>query len=120
MITELVAADIGGTHARFALAQIEDGRVLQLGETLTLKTADYADLVEAWNAFAAHLRHPLPPAAAMAFAYPVESGLPALTNMPWRIDSSTLADALGLVRHVIVNDFEAIGHAVATLGASHF
>ena len=56
MITELVAADIGGTHARFALAQIEDGRVLQLGEALTLKTADHAGLAEAWQAFAASLR----------------------------------------------------------------
>ena len=34
MISELVTADIGGTHARFALAQIEDGRVLRLGEAL--------------------------------------------------------------------------------------
>ena len=32
MITELVAADIGGTHARFALARIEDCRVVKLDE----------------------------------------------------------------------------------------
>jgi glucokinase len=120
MITELVAADIGGTHARFSLAQVEDGRVLQLGEALTLKTADHAGLVEAWEAFADHLGRPLPRAAALAFAYPVEKDLPTLTNMPWTIDSRMLPEALGLVQHLILNDFDAIGHAVATLGASHF
>lgn len=120
MITELVAADIGGTHARFALAQIEDGRVLQLGEALTLNTADHAGLVEGWQAFAHHLGRPLPRAAALAFAYPVENDLPQLTNMPWTIDRRTLPEALGIVQHVILNDFAAIGHAVATLGASHF
>src|SRR5438105_5668431 len=119
MITELIAADIGGTHARFALAQIEDGRVLQLGEALTLKTADYAGLVGAWQAFAHHLGRPLPCAAALAFAYPVEKDLPKLTTMPWAIDARTLPEALGLDRHLILNDFCAIGHAVATLGSSH-
>jgi glucokinase len=120
MITELVAADIGGTHARFALAQVEDGRVLQLGEALTLRTADHAGLAEAWRAFAQHLGRPLPRAAALAFAYPVENDLPRLTNMPWTIEARTLPDALGIDRHLILNDFAAIGHAVATLGPSNF
>ncbi len=120
MITELVAADIGGTHARFALAQVEDGRVLQLGEALTLKTAEHAGLAEAWQSFARRLGRPLPSAAALAFAYPVENDLPQLTNMPWTIDARTLAEDLSLDRHLVLNDFSAIGHAVATLGRSHF
>jgi glucokinase len=120
MITELVAADIGGTHARFALAQIEDGRVLQLDEALTLKTAGHAGLAEAWQAFGRHLDRPLPRAAALAFAYPVENDLPQLTNMPWTIDARTLPEDLGVDRHLVLNDFAAIGHAVATLGHAHF
>jgi len=120
MITELVAADIGGTHARFALAQIEDGRVLQLGEALTLETAEHAGMAEAWQAFADHSGRPLPRAAALAFAYPVENDLPELTNMPWTIDARTIPEALGIDRHLILNDFCAIGHATATLGPSHF
>jgi glucokinase len=120
MITELVAADIGGTHARFALAQVGDGRVLQLGEALTLKTADYPGLIETWQAFAHHLGRPLPRAAALAFAYPVENDLPQLTNTPWTIDQRTLPEALGIVQHLILNDFCAIGHATAALGSSHF
>jgi glucokinase len=119
MITELVAADIGGTHARFALAQVEDSRVLELGDALTLKTSEHASLVEAWQAFARHLGRPLPSSAALAFAYPVEKGLPRLTNMPWTVDLRTLCDALNIHQHVILNDFAAIGHAAATLGPSH-
>jgi glucokinase len=120
MITELVAADIGGTHARFTLAQISAGRVLDLGEALTLLTAEHAGLAEAWQAFADHLGRPLPHDAALAFAYPVENDLPQLTNMPWTIDRRTLPQDLGVERHVILNDFAAIGHAAATLDRSHF
>src|SRR6476661_4545819 len=120
MTIELVAADIGGTHARFALAEIEDGRVLVLGEALTLETADHAGLVEAWQAFAHHVGRPLPSAAALAFAFPVENDLPALTNMPWTIHPRTLPRALGIDQHLILNDFAAIGHAAATLDPAHF
>jgi glucokinase len=120
MITELVAADIGGTHARFALAEVEDGRVLDLGEALTLETAQHAGLAEAWQALARHLGRSLPDAAALAFAYPVENDLPQLTNMPWTIDRQTISEELGLDRHLILNDFAAIGHAAATLGDESF
>jgi glucokinase len=120
MTTELVAADIGGTHARFALAQVEHGRVLQLGEARTLNTADYAGLPEAWQAFGRHIGRPLPSLAALAFAYPVENDLPQLTNMAWTIDAHTIPADLGVDRHVVLNDFAAVGHAVATLGPSHF
>lgn len=120
MITELVAADIGGTHARFALAKVEDRRVLDLGEALTLDTAGYAGLPEAWKAFGRHMGRPLPSASALAFAFPVENDLPRLTNMPWTIDAGTIAHDLGVERHVVLNDFAAIGHAVATLGPADF
>src|SRR5678815_5385870 len=108
MITELVAADIGGTHARFALAEIEDGRVLRLGKPLTLETCDHAGLVEAWKAFADHLGRAPPSAAALAFAYPIENDLPRLTNMPWTIDAGTLPEDLGIVQHLILNDLSLI------------
>ena len=36
---QVVAVDIGGTHARFAIAEVTGGRVVSLGEAVTLKTA---------------------------------------------------------------------------------
>ncbi len=44
---EIVVADIGGTHARFAIATLADGKVQELGEPVTLKTAEHASLQRA-------------------------------------------------------------------------
>jgi glucokinase len=55
-----VRADIGGTHARFAIAEVENGCVVSLGEPATLKTAEHASLQTAYQAFEAGLGHPLP------------------------------------------------------------
>src|SRR3546814_15000598 len=37
---DIVAVDIGGTNARFAIASVEAGRVLKLGPPLTLKSSE--------------------------------------------------------------------------------
>ncbi len=42
MSEQIVTVDIGGTHARFAIAEVEGGRVLSLGEATTLHTKDHA------------------------------------------------------------------------------
>lgn len=67
---EIVAADIGGTHARFAITEVESGQVAAFGEAVTLKTADFASLALAWEAFGRQLGRPLPTAAAIAVAAP--------------------------------------------------
>src|SRR5687768_767932 len=84
-LTEIVAVDIGGTHARFAIAEIENGRVARLDEEITLKTAEHASLQTAWEDFGRRLGRPLPPAASIAIAGPVQGELLKLTNNPWVI-----------------------------------
>jgi glucokinase len=37
-VTKIIVADIGGTHARFALAEIDKRGVVALGDPVTLKT----------------------------------------------------------------------------------
>ncbi len=115
--TELVAADIGGTHARFCLARVGGGRVLALGEPVMLATQDHASLQTAWEAFAARVGRPLPRAAAIAIAAPVEGDVIRFTNNPWVIQPGLLAGRLGLEALRLVNDFEAIAHAVAQADA---
>ena len=119
-MTEIVAADIGGTHARFAIARVEKGRVASLGETCTLKTADHASLQQAWQAFAGPAGRSLPPAATIALAAPVEGDLIKLTNNPWEIRATSIPSELGVERHLLINDFGAVGHAVAQLGGENF
>lgn len=112
---EIVAADIGGTHARFALARIADGRVAELGEPVTLKTAEHASLQTAWEHFGGMLGRPLPRAAALAIASPIGGEVIKFTNNPWIIRPAALNETLALDDHALVNDFGAVGHAVAQL-----
>jgi glucokinase len=118
--TELVAVDIGGTHARFALARIASGRVVELGEECTLRTAEHASLQTAWEEFGARTGRPLPRAAAIAIAGPPTGEVLKLTNNPWVIRPASIPATLGAERFTLVNDFGAVAHAVAQLGPEHF
>ncbi len=110
---EIVAADIGGTHVRFAIARIETGRVLDIGPETVMRTADYASLQTAFKAFGARLGRPLPRAAGIAVACPVNGDVLKLTNNPWTIRPAMIPQMLGLDSYTLVNDFEAVAHAVA-------
>ena len=113
---EIVVADIGGTHARFALATIAGGRVVDLGPETVMKAAEHASLQTAWEAFGAGLGRPLPRAAAIAVACPVGSPYPdtlKLTNNPWIIRPPLIGEKLEVDRVTLVNDFAAVAHAVA-------
>ena len=117
---QVVAADIGGTHARFAIAAVAGGRVVSLGEPVTLRTADHASLQTAWGAFAETQGGTLPRAAALSVASPITGDVIRLTNNPWIIRPSLIPERLGAERYSIVNDFAAVAHAVAQVGPSYF
>jgi glucokinase len=118
---ELVAADIGGTHARFALARLDaDGRVVSLDEPMVLRCADHASLQLAWEAFGASLGRPTPRVAAIAVAAPVAGDELKLTNNPWVIRPALVNAKLGLDAHVLVNDFEAVAYAVGACADDQF
>ncbi len=119
-MTEIVAVDIGGTHARFAIAEIADGRVRSLGQPCTLRTAEHASLQTAWEDFGLHLGRALPPAAGIALAGPVHGEVLKLTNNPWVIRPGLIPDKLGATRYSLVNDFGAVAHAVAQLDEVNF
>jgi len=116
----IVTADIGGTHARFAIASIDGGRVVDLEEPMTLRTADHASFQLAWQDVERRAGIGLPDELAVAFAGPVGGDVMKLTNNPWMIRPYVLKERLGVERFTIVNDFGAVGHAVATLGDEHF
>lgn len=117
---KLVAVDIGGTHARFAIAEVDGGRVVSLSDATTLKTAEYASFQLAWEAFGREQSDPLPRAAAIAVAGPVGGDLIKFTNNPWIVRPALIDEKLGVDAHVLVNDFAAVAHAVAQAGPEHF
>ena len=116
----IAAADVGGTHARFALATIEGGRVTELGEPITVKTGEFASFQHAWQEFGRRIDEPLPNELAIAFAGPVGGEVLKLTNNPWVIRPALMQEKLGVERFIVVNDFAAIAHAVAGLDPSAY
>jgi len=117
---EVVTVDIGGTHARFAVAEVAEGRVVSISEPVTQKVAEHPSLQLAWQAFGETLGRPLPKAAAIAVASPVGGEVIKLTNNPWIIRPALIPERLGADTWTMVNDFAAIGHAVAQLGDDDF
>jgi len=117
---ELVSVDIGGTHARFALASVGGDGAITLAEPVTLATRDHASFQTAWEAFAARAGTPLPRAASIAIAGPVGGALIRFTNNPWTLQPAQLAAQFGVDRLTLVNDFGAVAHAVAIAGDEHF
>lgn len=120
-MTELVAADIGGTHARFALARLDGaGNVMALDEPVVMRCAEHTSLQMAWKTFGTTVGRTLPRAAALAVAGPVVGEELKLTNNPWVIRPAMVNKKLGLDAHVLVNDFEAVAYAVGACGANQF
>ncbi|WP_374529114.1 glucokinase [Novosphingobium sp.] len=120
MSTNIVTVDIGGTHARFAVAEIGADGTIALGEPATLHTRDHASFQTAWEDFARQQGGTLPPAVAIAVAGPVGGEVIRFTNNPWIIRPAMIPEKLGASRYTVVNDFGAVGHAVARAGAQHF
>ena len=82
---QIAVADVGGTHARFALAKIDNGRVLSVGEPVKLHTSEHGSFQLAWQEFGRREGIELPTELAIAFAGPVGGDVLKLTNNPWVI-----------------------------------
>jgi glucokinase len=119
-VRQVAVADVGGTHARFALAGIDGGRVVSLSDPVTLKTNEHGSFQLAWQEFGRRSGVELPNELSISFAGPVGGELLKLTNNPWVIRPALIKERLGVDRYTIVNDFGAVAHAVATLGDEHF
>jgi glucokinase len=114
-MTQIIAADIGGTNARFARATLDSKGVPTLGKVRKYKVADHNSLQSCWAAFKAEEGCDLPDAASIAFATAIGRDVIKLTNSSWVIRPDTLADELGLQQLKLVNDFEAVAHAISRL-----
>ena len=116
-MTELVAMDVGGTHARFARAKVGTGGAIALGEPVTLKTSDFASLETAWEEFERREGKPMPRAVSIAIAAPITGETIRMTNNSWIFPTSGLESRLGVDAVTLINDFGAVSHAVARVAA---
>ncbi len=110
-----LVADIGGTHARFAV--VAGNQVL---DPVVLRCADYEGPAAAAKSYlAANFPDRRPARAAFAVASPVVGDRIDLTNSPWRFSIEEARLALGLERLAVVNDFTAVALSVRHLAAEH-
>ncbi len=112
---KIIVGDIGGTHARFAIAAL-GGERPEIGPMRRYRVRDLPGLPEAWAKFAAESGEPLPRDAALAVAAPIEGEVLRFMNSDWRIPRRSLAADLKLERLTLLNDFGAVAHAVSVLG----
>ena len=106
-----LVADIGGTHARFALSDVEEMTVTHFA---AFRTGAFATIGEA---IAAYLRSvPFQPAmASIAVAGPVTGALVALSNAAWTFSREEVAEAAGTTKVHLLNDFAALARVVPYL-----
>jgi glucokinase len=103
-------ADIGGTNARFALAD-EKG----FYEQKVLQCADYPGIVEATRAYIDELKGEKPKHAAFAIAGPISGDYFEMTNHLWKFSIAQTGKDLELDSFELVNDFKAIALGIPHL-----
>ena len=110
-----LVGDVGGTRTRLALAARQGGTWQLTGLEESATTPDLLDKVARFRA-----RHDVQ-AAAFCAAGPVSAdGSIRLTNAGVTLDAARLAEAAGLPRAVLVNDFRAIAEAIPVLPRDSF
>lgn len=111
----VLLADIGGTHARFALASPGAPMPLLAGSIRSFAVDGFASLADAAGSYLA-ATGASPASAVMAVAGRVEGDIARMTNHPWVVSRERVRTALGLADVRLVNDFVAQSMAIRLLG----
>ena len=112
----ILAGDIGGTNARLAFFDVQDGHFRQLSSSV-FRCSEYAGLDQIVSKFVDTAKlHP--DAACFGVPGPVRNGRVETSNLPWIIESKRLADELNLKQAVLINDLEANAWGIAALDPS--
>ncbi|MGH8737725.1 MAG: glucokinase, partial [Burkholderiales bacterium] len=109
----LIAGDIGGTKTLLAIYDAERGPRRPVAQA-EFPSARYAGLEPMVEEFLGRHRTQAR-AACFDVAGPVIDGRARLTNLPWVLEEKALCDKLGLGSATLLNDLQAIAHAVPHL-----
>jgi len=109
----ILAGDIGGTNTRLALVEEQpDG--LRISDQQTFPSRERTSLEAALEEFLTPRKVNLT-RASFGIAGPVRNGRCEATNLPWVVDSKTVAKRVGLKRVGLINDLEANAYGIAAL-----
>jgi glucokinase len=109
-----LVADIGGTNARLAIADLG---TLEVAGAVSLRREGFASLEAVAESYLKGVAE-RPSVAAIAVAGPVAGETIKLTNSPWSFRREALRTALGLDELLVLNDFEALAYALPHLAPS--
>lgn len=114
----MLAADVGGTHARVGLAEVaSSGGAARTRTHARYLCADWPGLAEILADFLArHASGMRIDGAALAVAGYVRDGELVAENLRWPVRLAELRERLGLATLSVVNDFEALAYATQYLG----
>ncbi len=101
-------ADIGATHARFAL----EVAPAVLRNVAVLRCDDYTGIVPLLQAYLSQHPNQRIVHAAFALANPISGDLIRMTNRDWQFSTEEVRRTLGLSTLLIVNDFTALAMAL--------
>ena len=110
----ILAGDIGGTNARLAYFQPQNGR-FQLVSERVFPSRDHRGLGEIVTQFLDE-SGTRPEAACFGIAGPVRNGRVETSNLPWVIEQSVLANQIHLAATLLINDLEASAWGIGALG----
>jgi glucokinase len=117
-VQPFLAADVGGTHARLTLVRQShaDPHRLELLAYRKLACSDYPSLVDLLRSFLK--ADGVGPVAhcVLACAGQVVDDEVIHDNLAWPVSLSGLRSALGFDELLVLNDFEALGYALADVG----
>lgn len=111
----ILAGDIGGTNARLALFNFENGE-FKLGRFSIFPSQHYSGLDQIVSEFVKTTGEN-PTQACFGIAGPVTNGRVEASNLPWIIESRRLADELRISTALLINDLEATGWGIGALSS---
>jgi glucokinase len=110
----ILAGDIGGTHARLAFFQANNGHLKLVSET-AFPSREYPGLEAIVSTFIDKEGLGVD-AACFGIAGPVRNGRVEVSNLPWIVESSRLARELRVNSTYLINDLEASAWGIGALG----
>ncbi len=118
----ILAGDVGGTTTTLALyarASTPAGFDREAIASATYASREFekfeAILIDFYERYVAPERRSIA-SGAIGVAGPVANGRVATTNLPWTLEAAALGALVGLDSLALLNDLEALGHAVDLFG----
>ena len=109
----ILAGDIGGTNARLAYFQPQNGHLNLVSEQV-FPSREYSELGEIVSRFLEGTST-RPEMACFGIAGPVHHGRVETSNLPWIIEQSRLAKQIRLPGTLLINDLEANAWGIGAL-----